>query len=196
MIRFSPDLHGGEGGTTGEFVSCQSKIPAMWPLPLRRGERPRPCSPRPVRLQQRGVVHNSWEQCGEGPQQECGEELADDGVLEDKDQHKESRWCSGWSRWCPRGSLPSSRAKAVLGKGWKVLQRGRVNIHYTLRLHSHSQQRKELQADAGGFPIPSAKLAAASWRPGSSPRGPPVNSKLSDPNPVHTSYKRYRIYFH
>lgn len=77
MIRFSPDLVGGD---RGEFVSGQSKYACGpgW------AKRPRLCSPRPVGLQQRGVVYNGWKQRREGPQQECGEELADDGVLQDK----------------------------------------------------------------------------------------------------------------
>lgn len=81
MIRFSPDLGG--GGDRGEFVSGQSKI-RQYACGPGWAKRPRPCSPRPVGLQQRGVVYNGWKQRREGPQQECGEELADDGVLQDK----------------------------------------------------------------------------------------------------------------
>lgn len=41
-----------------------------------------------MRLQQCGVVDDGWEQRREGPEQECGEKLADDRVLKDKSHHK------------------------------------------------------------------------------------------------------------
>lgn len=40
--------------------------------------------PCPVGLEEGGVVDNGGEEGGEGPQQEGGEKLGDDGVLEDR----------------------------------------------------------------------------------------------------------------
>lgn len=137
MIRFSPDLR----GNRGECLSCQSKIRQHacgpgW------GEKPRLCSPCPVGLQQRGVVDNGRKQRREGPQQECGEELADDGVLQDTNHHRESRWRWGCGHWWPSGSQPSSRAKGEMGKGWAVLKRGQGDHHYSLRLCGPLQRRR------------------------------------------------------
>ena len=39
--------------------------------------------PCPVGLEEGGVVDNGWEQGREAPQQQGGEELGDDGILED-----------------------------------------------------------------------------------------------------------------
>lgn len=53
----------------------------------------------PVRLQQRRVVDNGWEQGREGPEEERWEELADNRVLEDKvhsrERELEGLWATG-----------------------------------------------------------------------------------------------------
>lgn len=64
----------------------------------------------PVRLQQRRVVDNGWEQGREGPEQERGEELADNRVLEDKVHSRESQRGSG-----PQGLRPGLRARWLSG---------------------------------------------------------------------------------
>lgn len=50
------------------------------------GRGPVPC---PVGLKEGGVVDDGGEQGGEAPQQQGGEELGDDGILED---HNDEEW--------------------------------------------------------------------------------------------------------
>lgn len=157
MIRFSPDLR----GDRGEFVSCQSKIGQRACSPG-WGERPRLCSPCPVGLQQRGVVDNGRKQCGEGPQQECGEELADDRVLQDKYHHRGSRWRWGCSHCWP----PEPKLRWVKGG-----QSSNVGKETVITLCGYTALRSKGgtssdQPDEGGVSIPRAKLTAAICRPG------------------------------
>lgn len=59
--------------------------------PSASGEQWRRHSPVPVGLSNCGVVDNSGQQCREGPEQQSGQELADEGTLEEgKTKHK--RW--------------------------------------------------------------------------------------------------------
>lgn len=85
-MRFSPDLQEATGESPG-------------PPSIPGGPRDTPDhSLGPVRLQQCRVVHDGGEQSREGPQQEGGEELADDWVLENNG-HREETWA-----W-PHGDL-------------------------------------------------------------------------------------------
>lgn len=82
MIRFSPDLQEVRGEHPSPGVPGVPREPCAH-CPRARGQRPPTRhSLGPVRLQQRGVVDDGGQQGGEGPQEEGGEELADDWVLE------------------------------------------------------------------------------------------------------------------
>lgn len=83
MIRFSPDLQEVRREHAQAPVSPGppgGRVPAA----LGHGGQRPPHSLGPVRLEQRGVVDNGRQQGGEGPEEEGGEELADDWVLEHK----------------------------------------------------------------------------------------------------------------
>lgn len=107
MIRFSPDLQEVRG--EHPVLQALSGSPCRVPIALGEGARAPGHPLGPVRLQQRRVVDNGREQGREGPQEEGWEELADDGVLENKVHSRESWglrghgllawWLSEWRGW-------------------------------------------------------------------------------------------------